>query len=346
MAASEFILQGFTTKTHIDALEQLFDLPDVQNILISVAFVSEGGVRQIETLLASHVAQATVFAGIRNDITSYQGLARLHRIVGHLYTVDTGYRTVIFHPKLYLVRGSVHARMVIGSANLTLAGLNNNIEAGMLLDFDLTNAADKAEIDKVEMLFSASLTDYPQNIIKISSIDVLDKMLGERRLIDEDECSSVPDQVESDDANHAYKSQHEVRHHTDDVPRIKLKTKPLRSGLAKEYPAPKEMENDEAPSGTSDPITLAVPDNGIEEERESAETSVFGGLTRTYRGKEGPRLRARRLKMEAKAQGRKWYFTGLPCRFGHVEDRLVSNGKCRECNRQDSERSNRLGLYR
>jgi hypothetical protein len=81
-----------------------------------------------------------VFAGIRNDTTSYQGLARLHGIVRQLYTVDTGSRTVIFHPKLYLVRAVERARLVIGSANLTVAGLNNNIEAGMLLDFDLADA--------------------------------------------------------------------------------------------------------------------------------------------------------------------------------------------------------------
>ena len=107
---------------------------------------------QIEAQLTAHAARATVFVGIRNDTTSYQGLARLHRIVSQLYTVDTGSRTLIFHPKLYLVRGKEHARLVIGSANLTLAGLNNNIEAGMLLDFDLTDAADKAEIDKIEKI--------------------------------------------------------------------------------------------------------------------------------------------------------------------------------------------------
>jgi HKD family nuclease len=172
MPTSQFILQGFTSDTHIDALRSLFKLPDIQSILISVAFVTEGGLKQIEALLSPYAAHATVFAGIRNDATSYQGLVRLHHIVDRLYTVDTGRRTLIFHPKLYLVRGSTQARMIIGSANLTLAGLNNNIEAGMLLNYDLTDALDKAEIDKVEMLFSTSLTDYPRNIVQVSGIDM------------------------------------------------------------------------------------------------------------------------------------------------------------------------------
>jgi hypothetical protein len=72
MPTSQFILQGFTSDTHIDALGSLFKLPDIQSILISVAFVTEGGVKQIEALLSPYAAHATVFAGIRNDATSYQ----------------------------------------------------------------------------------------------------------------------------------------------------------------------------------------------------------------------------------------------------------------------------------
>src|SRR5439155_25227165 len=136
MATPEFILQGFTSTTHIDALHRLFDLPDVQKVLVSAAFASEGGVERIEAHLIPHLACTIIFVGIRNGATSCQGLARLHRVVNELYTVDTGSRTVIFHPKLYLVRGRERARLIIGSANLTLAGLHYNIEAGMLLDFD------------------------------------------------------------------------------------------------------------------------------------------------------------------------------------------------------------------
>src|SRR6202030_3898563 len=169
MDTPEFILQGFTASTHIDVLQRLFDLPDIQRVLVSVAFVTEGGVEKIEAQLVPHAARATLFAGIRNDTTSYQGLVRMHGIVNQLYTVDTGSRTVIFHPKLYLVRGMERARLVIGSANLTLAGLNNNIEAGMLLDFDLADAADKALMDNIEKLFADSLADYPDHIVKLAN---------------------------------------------------------------------------------------------------------------------------------------------------------------------------------
>ncbi len=350
MATAEFILQGFTTSTHIDALQRLFDLPDVQTVLVSVAFVSEGGVERIEAHLIPHAACATVFAGVRNGTTSHQGLARLHRVVNELYTVDTGSRTLIFHPKLYLVRGMERARLIIGSANLTLAGLNNNIEAGMLLDFDLTDAADKAEIDKIEMLFAASLTDYPNHVVKVGNIADLDELLAENRLIDENVESSSREAIESDDANSVGEREGNSDSDSDNggIPRIKLKTRFLRSGVVKANSVLKETEHGKMPAVESEPAGLPTPESEIDVELEPEDAAPFAFTTfhQRNRGDEGPRLRAARLRKEAKAKGRKWYFTGEPCIYGHVKDRLVSNGKCRECNRQDSERSNRLGLYR
>jgi HKD family nuclease len=340
MATTEFILQGFTASTHVDALQRLFDLPDIQKVLVSVAFVTEGGVEQIEAQLIAHSARATVFAGIRNDTTSYQGLARLHRIVSELYTVDTGSRTVIFHPKLYLVRGKEHARLVISSANLTLAGLNNNIEAGMLLEFDLTDAADKAEIDKIEMLFAASLTDYPSHVVKVTNIANLDELLAAGRLIDENVGSLSPDAFGGDSSNCAGDRA------SDGVPRIKLKAKLLRSGIARTNSVQKEMEHGNAPAVASQAPGPPMPASGVESEPKGATTFGFSALRKRSRSKEGPRLIARRARMEAKALGRKWYFTGQPCKYGHKTDRLVSNGKCRECSRQDSEFANRHGFYR
>ena len=36
---------------------------------------------------------------------------------------------------------------------------------------------------------------------------------------------------------------------------------------------------------------------------------------------------------EAKAQGLKNYFTGLPCIYGHIDTRRTCDGRCRECDR-------------
>lgn len=42
-------------------------------------------------------------------------------------------------------------------------------------------------------------------------------------------------------------------------------------------------------------------------------------------------MRADKEAFEARAQGRKRYSTGSPCKRGHLSDRLASNGACIEC---------------
>jgi HKD family nuclease len=188
MAKKEFVFQGFSKRTHGDVIRELFNVADIQRVIVSVAFVTENGVQQIEAQLKTNSACVSVFAGVRNDITSYQGLSKIFSIAGkNLYTVDTGSRNVLFHPKLYLVRGKTRARLSIGSANLTLGGLNNNIEAGMMLDFDLSDATEKAMIDGIEKQFSALPAEYPANVVMVGAISKLDEMLAIGRLIDETE---------------------------------------------------------------------------------------------------------------------------------------------------------------
>jgi HKD family nuclease len=222
MTKKTFILQGITPRTHAEAVRGLFDIPEIERVVLSVAFVSESGVRQLEEALTLHADRTTVFAGIRNDITSYQGLVLLHNMGVKLYTVDTGSRTVVFHPKLYWVRGKTGASLVVSSANLTLGGLNNNIEAGMRLDFDFADADDAAVVDEIAARFDSLLTEYPEHVVEVESIPKLDEMLESGRLVDE---MAIPPPRPATSATGTGSQ--------DTTPRIKLKVAPLRRALAK-----------------------------------------------------------------------------------------------------------------
>jgi hypothetical protein len=220
MAKKEFILQGFTTRTHVSAVRELFDVPNIQRVVLSVAFVTEAGVDLLTTQLKSCAKHVTVFAGIRNDLTSRQGLGRLHSLGVKLYAVDTGSRNVLFHPKIYLVRGHSRARLVIGSANLTLGGLNNNIEAGIAFDFELADKNDKAVVDSIEAHFDVLPAEYPDHVLKVGSVALLDDMQASGRLVDE---MALPPPRPGTTASGGS---------SDPVPRIKLKVLPLRKALA------------------------------------------------------------------------------------------------------------------
>lgn len=248
MAKKNFILQGVTPQTHAQAVRDLFDVSDIKQVILSVAFVSESGVQQIEAALKANAARVTVFAGIRNDITSHQGLKLLHDIGVQLYVVDTGSRTVIFHPKLYLVHGKTNARFVVGSANLTLGGLNNNIEAGMMIDFNIADAEDKAVVDEIEAQLTALPTDFPEHVVKIGSVADLDGLLACGRVVDEMAISPPRPTTSATGMGEG-----------DTVPRMKLKVPHLRRALVKAKAAPKKPKPAKASVGVKGGVAASKP---------------------------------------------------------------------------------------
>ena len=211
----ELILQGLTKRTHAKALEEMF-VGELERAIITVAFVSDDGVSLIEPLLAPHTDKITVFAGIRNEITSAQAMKRLLAMGVSLFAVDTGSGTLLFHPKMYHVRGDKAAQLSVGSANLTLGGLNNNIEAGLLLDLDLDDKDDSKFIDELESSFDGLAGEHPENVFQINDEAAIDELLDAGRLIDE---TATPPPRSPTRARAGS---------TDPTPRMKMHPKPVR----------------------------------------------------------------------------------------------------------------------
>ncbi|OGB73386.1 hypothetical protein A3K24_00715 [candidate division Kazan bacterium RIFCSPHIGHO2_01_FULL_44_14] len=211
---TRFILQGFTADTHVQAVKTVLETPEIEEIIFSIAFVNNDGVRLIEEALRPFVDRAKFFVGIRNDITSLQGLERLIDLGVTLYVVDTGARTVIFHPKLYFAKGPNEARMVIGSANLTIGGLNNNIESSLALTLDLNITADHDIVLNVQDQLLDLMTCDPEHIFLVNTKEELAHLQSSGRLLDESKTSS-PHPVTA-------------RSVDDTITRIQLRTTPLR----------------------------------------------------------------------------------------------------------------------
>ena len=185
MAKNDFFLQGIVADTFIDAVRWVLKVPKLKKIIIGTAFVNEEGVRNLEKDLTPLANKVSVFAGIRNDITSKQGLARLLKIKTSVFVVDTGSRGIIFHPKLYLAKGENNTRLVIGSGNFTPGGLNNNIEGGLMLDLDMNERSDKKLVSNIEAQFKQLLDRFPENVSLIQKSSELDLLLKTGRLLDE-----------------------------------------------------------------------------------------------------------------------------------------------------------------
>lgn len=116
-----------------------------KRIEIAVAWVRRSGTRHIKPCLTKFledggVAKFTVGVDIEN--TSKEGLEDLLELqeIGdcesYIYHNEAN---VTFHPKVYLLQNKTRTRLIIGSNNITEAGLYVNTEAGLQLEAESNN---------------------------------------------------------------------------------------------------------------------------------------------------------------------------------------------------------------
>ena len=229
MAELDFILQAVTTANHAKALKALLALPNPTEVLVSVAFVKEPGLKSVESAIKPFASKARFFVGIRNDITSIQAVRRLLEMRVQLYAVDTGSRHIIFHPKLYLAASGSKATVIIGSANLTFGGLHNNIEVSTRMNLDLTNAADRKFRDEVTSAFAEMVKTHPKHVFLIKDNKHADELFESGRLADE---TLIPAPSATGNVKKGER---------DDLPRMKLNfsAPPAKARVVKSVPATK-----------------------------------------------------------------------------------------------------------
>lgn len=185
MANLSFLLQAITKSTHANVVNSVLNLQDLEKALISVAFARTAGVSEIEDKLRQLGSKATIFVGIRNEITSKQALKQLLALKVNLYVVDTGSRHIIFHPKIYLAVKELTSEVVIGSANLTFNGLYNNIEASTHIKLDLKLEADKNFKNSILESFESMINDHPLHVQEIKNTAEIDDLFNAGRVEDE-----------------------------------------------------------------------------------------------------------------------------------------------------------------
>ncbi|MBS1809216.1 MAG: phospholipase D family protein [Acidobacteria bacterium] len=112
---------------------------------IAVAWVRRSGTQHLEAPFKKFLGQggfAQITVGVDIENTSAEGLKDLLALQadGNIEIfVHHNEATATFHPKVYLFHNHTDARLIVGSNNLTEAGLFINTEAGLQLDAPLTD---------------------------------------------------------------------------------------------------------------------------------------------------------------------------------------------------------------
>lgn len=138
MAATSFIGQSPVALAAVnDKINLLLKRPDLLRLRISVAFARWDGLGLIATNLEAFLQAGGEFQciyGVSNGITTLDSLLYslyLQEVYGgHSYAgaLEDEYANTLFHPKLYEFRFKAETIAVIGSSNLTGAGLMRNTE--------------------------------------------------------------------------------------------------------------------------------------------------------------------------------------------------------------------------
>lgn len=178
-----FLLQAVHNEDHLAPAREIFSVAELECAIISTAFMTAKGLSLLQAVLEPIADRTQLFVGIRNGITTVQSLQKALEIGCETYMVDTGCHTRIFHPKFYYARGAVNAKLLLGSANLTMGGMRTNIEASVLQTLDKHIDADF--IEQLEGKLGDMIARYPEHVIRVVDEAQLATLLKSGRLLDE-----------------------------------------------------------------------------------------------------------------------------------------------------------------
>lgn len=152
---------------------------------IWVAFATSSGTSRLFGALREFVQRggtAAVHVGLSNGITSAQAVEHLLMAGASVFGFESG-GTVLFHPKVYLLRGRTRIWVSIGSSNLTADGLYRNFETNSLTTCNPGHQHDRAATD--ELIDSLQDLRAIQGVSRpINAVD-LTALLASSSLIDE-----------------------------------------------------------------------------------------------------------------------------------------------------------------
>jgi len=186
MAEIKLLAQGLIeNQDHLSAVNQLLQLENATEILISVAYARKGGVIAISEALFGKKDIISLYIGINNGVTSLQAILEILKIGIHPYVIDVATSKRIYHPKIYAAFSDSIVELIIGSANLTNSGLNRNYEASSHILLDINIESDNEYIIDLKNAFCELEKRFPDNVIKISTIEEAEKLLQDGLLEDE-----------------------------------------------------------------------------------------------------------------------------------------------------------------
>ncbi|MEZ4886808.1 MAG: phospholipase D family protein [Chitinophagales bacterium] len=166
-----FIGQGLPDKPENSAGNVIMNtLKDTsfESFLCIVAFASKKGVGGLRKLMETNPnLKTTIYVGIDQQGTPKEALEELLSIRAKVAVYYTN-SPIIFHPKLYLFEGKEKCRVIVGSSNLTVQGLFRNLEASLVVDFEVFDVKGRLLLQQIKSYYKDFLSGEDVNIQGLS----------------------------------------------------------------------------------------------------------------------------------------------------------------------------------
>lgn len=153
---------------------------------IAVAWVRASGIAYLKEPLSNFLQSGnciTVIVGIDFTNTTQEGLQSLLDLSTHgdiktvIHHNESG---VIFHPKMYLFSNASDAKLIVGSNNITQAGLYQNTEAGLEVDLPINDPTIQTALNVLK-----SWADMSTGLAKPLNSTLLSELIKEGYVQDE-----------------------------------------------------------------------------------------------------------------------------------------------------------------
>lgn len=161
----QFIAQGIPESIGTpagDVINNALLTTNYNSFAAFVAFVSVDGINQLKENFKQFIdsgGQIRLYVGVDLHGTSKEALELLLSLDNVKTYIVYSSNRIIYHPKIYSFEGDNNNMVMVGSSNLTLSGLYQNIEASLCITNEGEDEQDKSLISDIYDYYNAILSN-------------------------------------------------------------------------------------------------------------------------------------------------------------------------------------------
>ena len=161
----QFIAQGIPESIGTpagDVINNALLTTNYKSFAAFVAFVSVDGINQLKESFKQFIdsgGQIRLYVGVDLHGTSKEALELLLSLDNVKTYIVYSSNRIIYHPKIYSFEGDNNNMVMVGSSNLTLSGLYQNIEASLCITNEGEDEQDKSLISDIYDYYNAILSN-------------------------------------------------------------------------------------------------------------------------------------------------------------------------------------------